>query len=135
MARTIKVAAAQTGPVLREDMRPGVEVACGMIEKAARQGAEIVCFSELFLTPFFPNQLRSDYEHFFLELPSPITDPLFETAHLHRDGRLRLENDVPGAGEAAGLGDGDEGTELVEIEAGGHVPDSNPNITVLDWRY
>lgn len=80
MTRTIKVAAAQTGPVLSEDMRPGVEVACGMIEKAARQGAGIVCFSELFLTPFFPNQLRSDYEHFFLELPSPITDPLFETA-------------------------------------------------------
>ena len=80
MARTIKVAAAQTGPVLTEDMAPGVEVACRMVRDAAEQGAEIICFSELFLTPFFPNQLRQDYEHFFLKLPSPVTDPLFETA-------------------------------------------------------
>ena len=86
MARTIKVAAAQTGPVLGEDMAPGVEVACGMVAEAARQGVDIICFSELFLTPFFPNQLRSDYEHFFLELPSPVTDPLFETARRHAIG-------------------------------------------------
>ena len=86
MARTIKVAAAQTGPVLGEDMRPGIEVACGMVAEAARQGADIICFSELFLTPFFPNQLRSDYEHFFLALPSPVTDPLFETARRHAIG-------------------------------------------------
>jgi predicted amidohydrolase len=83
MGRTIKVAAAQTGPVLNEDMAPGVEVACRMIEQAAQEGAHIVCFSELFLTPFFPNQLRPDYEHFFLELPSPVTDPLVETARRH----------------------------------------------------
>jgi predicted amidohydrolase len=83
MGRTIKVAAAQTGPVLSEDMAPGVEVACRMIEQAAQKSADIVCFSELFLTPFFPNQLRPDYEHFFLELPSPVTDPLVETARRH----------------------------------------------------
>lgn len=80
MARTIKVAAAQTGPVLGEDMRPGVEVACRMVKDAAQQGCDLICFSELFLTPFFPNQLRQDYEHFFLELPSPVTDSLLETA-------------------------------------------------------
>jgi predicted amidohydrolase len=80
MGRTIKVAAAQTGPVLVEDMRPGIEVACRMVKDAASQGADIICFSELFLTPFFPNQLRQDYEHFFLELPSPVTAPLVEAA-------------------------------------------------------
>ena len=80
MGRTIRVAAAQTGPVLSEDMAPGIEVACRMVKEAASQGSDIICFSELFLTPFFPNQLRPDYEHFFLELPSPVTDPLFETA-------------------------------------------------------
>src|SRR5215831_3633348 len=61
MARSIKVAAAQTGPVLSEDMRPGVEVASRMVKEAAAQGSDIICFSELFLTPFFPNQLRADY--------------------------------------------------------------------------
>jgi len=84
MGRTIKVAAAQTGPVLGEDMRPGVEVACSMVKQAAAQGSDIICFSELFLTPFFPNQLRSDYEHFFLKLPNPTTEPLVETARRHR---------------------------------------------------
>jgi len=48
---------------------------------------EIVCFSELFLTPFFPNTLTPDYEAFFLELPSPVTDPLFRVA---RDKRIAM---------------------------------------------
>ena len=87
MARTITVAAAQTGPVLSEDLRPGLEAACRLVEQAAEQGAEVVCFSELFLTPFFPNSLRQDYEHLFLALPSPITDPLFALA---REKRVAL---------------------------------------------
>jgi predicted amidohydrolase len=80
MARTITVAAAQTGPVLTRDMSAGVARACELVDQAAAQGAEIVCFSELFLTPFFPNTLIPDYESFFLELPSPVTDPLFARA-------------------------------------------------------
>jgi beta-ureidopropionase len=88
MGRTIKVAAAQTGPVLSEDMAPGVEVACRMVREAAQQGADIICFSELFLTPFFPNQLRADYEHFFLELPNRLTDSLLETARRHSIGLI-----------------------------------------------
>jgi hypothetical protein len=40
MGRTIKVAAAQTGPVLSEDMAPGVEVACRMIEQVLKGGAK-----------------------------------------------------------------------------------------------
>ncbi|MGH6896213.1 MAG: carbon-nitrogen hydrolase family protein, partial [Geminicoccaceae bacterium] len=83
MGRKFTVAAAQTGPVLFEDMAPGVEVACEMVAEAALKGADIICFSELFLTPFFPNQLRQDHEHFFLTLPSPVTDPVFETAKRH----------------------------------------------------
>jgi beta-ureidopropionase len=88
MGRTIKVAAAQTGPVLSEDMAAGIEVACRMVQEAALQGTDIICFSELFLTPFFPNQLRPDYEHFFLELPSPMSEPLFETARRHAIGLI-----------------------------------------------
>lgn len=80
MGKQIRVAAAQTGAVLGRDMRPGVEAACELMEQAASQGAEIVCFSELFLTPFFPSQLVGDYEEFFLELPNPVTDPLFRLA-------------------------------------------------------
>jgi predicted amidohydrolase len=84
MARTITVAAAQTGPVVTRDMSAGVARASELVEQAAAQGAEIICFSELFLTPFFPNRLVPDYESFFLELPSPVTDPLFARARERR---------------------------------------------------
>ncbi len=87
MPRQIRVAAAQTGPVLTRDMSKGVETACALVAEAAGQGADIVCFSELFLTPFFPSTLTRDYEAFFLELPSPVTDPLFALA---RDKRVAL---------------------------------------------
>jgi predicted amidohydrolase len=87
MGTQIRVAAAQTGPVLGADMRPGIEVACELVEQAASQDVEVICFSELFLTPFFPNQLTPDYERFFLELPSPVTDPLFQLA---RDKRMAM---------------------------------------------
>lgn len=80
MGRTITVAAAQTGPVLSDDMRPGVAAACGMVEEAAAKGVDVICFGELFLTPFFPNRLTQDYEKYFLELPCEITDPLFKLA-------------------------------------------------------
>ncbi|MDP6786936.1 MAG: carbon-nitrogen hydrolase family protein [Rhodospirillales bacterium] len=80
MGRQITIAVAQTGPVLGEDMRPGAEAACAMIEQAAGQGVEIVCFPEVFLTPFFPAQLRADYEQFFIELPNPVTDLFLDLA-------------------------------------------------------
>ncbi len=84
MGKQIRVGAAQTGPVLSRDMRPGVEAACELVEQAASQEVEIICFSELFLTPFFPSQLQQDYEDFFLTLPSPVTDPLFRLAREKR---------------------------------------------------
>jgi predicted amidohydrolase len=80
MGRTITVAAAQTGPVLTDDMRPGVAAACGMVEEAIAKGVDVICFGELFLTPFFPNRLTQDYAKYFLELPSAITEPLFKLA-------------------------------------------------------
>jgi beta-ureidopropionase len=79
-SRTITVAAAQTGPVRGDDMKPGIDRACAMIEEAAGRKAEIICFSELFLTPFFPNRLDPDYHKWFLRLPSEVTRPLFDLA-------------------------------------------------------
>ncbi|HYB55934.1 MAG TPA: carbon-nitrogen hydrolase family protein [Alphaproteobacteria bacterium] len=80
MARTITVAAAQTGAVLTDDMRPGVEAACRMVEEAARKRADVICFAELFLTPFFPNRLIQDSAKYFMTLPSPIAAPLLDLA-------------------------------------------------------
>jgi predicted amidohydrolase len=80
MARTITVGAAQTGPVLSDDMARGVDAACSMVEEAARRKVDILAFSELFLTPFFPNRLEKDFERWFLELPSPKVEPLLKLA-------------------------------------------------------
>ena len=84
MGRTITVAAAQTGPVLTDERAPGVEAACAMLEEAARAGVAIICFPEVFLSPFFPNRLTQDYERFFVSLPDSGIDPLFRLAREKR---------------------------------------------------
>ncbi|CAG1006847.1 beta-ureidopropionase [Burkholderiales bacterium] len=66
MPRTLTVAAAQTGPVLSEDMHSMVPTAIRMIDEAAERGVDILAFCELFLSPFFPNRLREDVDHFFV---------------------------------------------------------------------
>lgn len=80
MARTITVAAAQTGPVLSDDIGPGVAQACRMVEEGAGKHVDIICFSELFLTPFFPNRLEKNFEKWFIELSDARLRPLLETA-------------------------------------------------------
>jgi len=83
MSARITVAAAQTGPVLNDDISSGVRQACSMIEEAAAKKVDIVCFSELFLTPFFPNRLENNFSKWFLTLPSKVTEPLFELCKRH----------------------------------------------------
>jgi predicted amidohydrolase len=83
MARSITVAAAQTGPVLTRDIAAHVGRAVELVEQAAGHGAEIICFPELFLTPFFPATLVQDYEDFFTSLPDPAIDPLFARCRQH----------------------------------------------------
>jgi predicted amidohydrolase len=80
MPRPITIALAQTGAVLTEDPADGIPEACRLLDAAAAAGAQLVCFGELFLTPFFPNRLREDFDHLFLSLPGPVTDPFFERA-------------------------------------------------------
>jgi len=87
MGRTVIVAAAQTGPVLSDDISKGVDQACRLVEQAAAKDVEIICFSELFLTPFFPNRLTQQYEHYFMEMPDPRTTPLFD---LVREKRMAM---------------------------------------------
>src|SRR3982751_3410623 len=71
MPRMITLGAVQTGPVNEDDWRPNVRGACKMIEEAGRRKVDILCFSELFLTPFFPNRLTRDYDKFFVTLDEP----------------------------------------------------------------
>jgi hypothetical protein len=85
MARMVNIAAAQMGPIAREETRGEVvERLIAHLKEAARRGAELVVFPELTLTTFFPRwwfedeaELDAFYE---TEMPGPATQPLFDEA-------------------------------------------------------
>ncbi|MGE0315256.1 MAG: carbon-nitrogen hydrolase family protein [Lautropia sp.] len=80
MSRPLTVAAAQTGPVATDDMRSMVPAALRMIEQAAEQEARILCFCELFLSPFFPNRLEADFDRYFIAPDDPLVREIVAAA-------------------------------------------------------
>lgn len=85
MARNLRVAAAQLGPIQKtEDRKTAVARLIAMLREAAATKAELVVFPELALTTFFPRwfvENISDADHWYeTEMPSPITAPLFDEA-------------------------------------------------------
>lgn len=83
MSRTLTVAAAQTGPVLADDINAEIEKAVTLVEEAGTKGVDIIGFCELFLTPFFPNRLEPDFANWFLELSDARLKPLLDAAKKH----------------------------------------------------
>ncbi|MCB0996779.1 MAG: N-carbamoyl-D-amino-acid hydrolase [Acidimicrobiales bacterium] len=85
MSRTIRVAAAQLGPIARTETRSQVvDRLLALLRSAHEQGAELVVYPELALTTFFPRwfieddaELDSYYE---TEMPGPETKRLFDEA-------------------------------------------------------
>ena len=85
MARVIHAAAAQMGPIARSDTRKDtVARLVAMMRQARERGCELVVFTEMALTTFFPRwvidgeeELDSYYER---EMPNAATQPLFDTA-------------------------------------------------------
>ena len=110
MARHLKVAAAQLGPLHRTDTREAaVRRLVALLREAHGQGARFVVFPELALTTFFPrwwmeDQAEVDRRYFEAAMPSPVTQPLFDEARrleigfyvgyaeLVNEGRLRRFN-------------------------------------------
>lgn len=85
MARTIKIAAAQMGPIQKADSRADVvERMCALMREAHAQGAGFVVFPELALTTFFPRwyceDIRDADPWFEREMPNGATEPLFALA-------------------------------------------------------
>lgn len=85
MARRLRVAAAQSGPIQKdEDRRSVVARLCNMLTDAADQGCDLVVFTELALTTFFPRyyaENRADMDTWFeTEMPNDATKPLFDLA-------------------------------------------------------
>ncbi len=85
MARAIRVAAAQMGPIhLSDDRASVVERLIALLREAHGYGAELVVFPELTLTTFFPRYWMEDQEEvdafFERSMPSNETQPLFSEA-------------------------------------------------------
>jgi predicted amidohydrolase len=85
MSREVVVAAAQMGPVARDEPRDDVvERLVALLHDAASRGAQLVVFPELALTTFFPRWWitdRAELDGFFeTEMPGPATKRLFDEA-------------------------------------------------------
>ena len=85
MDRQFIVAAAQMGPIAKEEPRRScVARLIAMLREAHSRGAKLVVFPELALTTFFPRWMIEDPEElaawFETEIPGPATQPLFAAA-------------------------------------------------------
>jgi predicted amidohydrolase len=84
LSRPLTIAAAQLGPIARDETRAVVvERLISLLRAGAARGAELVVFPELALTTFFPRWDLGDDElltFFEQEMPSDETRPLFEEA-------------------------------------------------------
>ena len=83
--RNINVAAAQLGPVQKNDDRKSVvSRLIDLLREAHSKKAELVVFPELALTTFFPRWFVDDIaeaNHWYeTEMPSAVTQPLFDEA-------------------------------------------------------
>lgn len=64
--RTLRVGLAQTGPVLSDGFEAGLAGAEAMFARAAAERVSLLLFSELFLSPFFPNRLEKEFDRWFV---------------------------------------------------------------------
>jgi predicted amidohydrolase len=85
MARIVHAAAAQMGPIARSETRKDtVKRLIALMREAKGRGAELVVFTELALTTFFPRWLIEDeaeLDRFYeKEMPGPETQALFDEA-------------------------------------------------------
>ena len=85
MPRIIKVAAAQLGPISKEETRSSaINRMISLMRKAKKEDANFIVYPELALTTFFPRwyfEKQSEIDKFFeTEMPNDSTRPLFNEA-------------------------------------------------------
>ncbi|MEK9753449.1 MAG: N-carbamoyl-D-amino-acid hydrolase [Rhodospirillaceae bacterium] len=85
LSRTIRVGAAQLGPLQRSDGRQvAVARMIALLDQAHAKGCRFVVFPELALTTFFPRwniEDRDEVDSYFeREMPNAATKPLFDKA-------------------------------------------------------
>jgi predicted amidohydrolase len=89
MARWVKVAAAQMGPINEGTSRDEVvDRMLGLLEQAIAEQVELIAYPEMALTTYFPKKIRDDYDQFFeSEVPPKALDPLLRRA---REARVAV---------------------------------------------
>src|SRR5437899_892656 len=85
MARHLKIAAAQLGPIQRVEKRESVvKRLIALLREAVSSGCKLVVFPELALTTFFPRYYmeaqREIDSYFEASMPNPAVQPLFDEA-------------------------------------------------------
>ncbi|MFL2987699.1 MAG: N-carbamoyl-D-amino-acid hydrolase [Candidatus Poriferisodalaceae bacterium] len=86
MVRSIRVGAAQLGPISRDAERSEVvNRLVALMRQASDEGCQLVVFPELALTTFFPRWYLDDVpeeldSYYETEMPGPETQPLFDEA-------------------------------------------------------
>lgn len=85
MSRIVTVGAAQMGPIQKDHTRKEVvERLITLLRQGHQAGCDLVVFPELALTTFFPRWFIDDItqaDHWYeTEMPSPVTQPLFDEA-------------------------------------------------------
>jgi predicted amidohydrolase len=86
MARWVKVAAAQMGPINEGTSRDEVvDRMLTLLEQAVAEQVELIAYPEMALTTYFPKKIREDYDQFFEnEVPPKALDPLLRRARQAR---------------------------------------------------
>jgi len=85
MPRIVNAASAQMGPIAKSETRKdSLRRLIAMMREAKARGAELVVFTELALTTFFPRWLIEDEaeldSYYEPSMPGPDTQPLFDEA-------------------------------------------------------
>jgi len=85
LSRVLRVAAAQSGPIQQADSRQAVvKRMIDLLDQAKAQTCDLVVYTELALTTFFPRWYMTDQAEidawFEREMPNPAVRPLFEKA-------------------------------------------------------
>jgi predicted amidohydrolase len=89
MARVLTVGAAQLGPIQKAESRTSVvNRMLALVEAANDKGCDLIVFTELSLTTFFPRWYMEDQaevdQWFEAEMPGPDTQALFDTTRQYQ---------------------------------------------------
>src|SRR5215510_13251269 len=82
MARQVKVAAAQMGPINEGTSREEVvDRMLDLLERAITEQVDLIAYPEMALTTYFPKRIREDYDQFFEhEVPPKALESLLRRA-------------------------------------------------------